>query len=214
MAGKVKAIPPGYHSVTPYLVVNDASRAIDFYKQAFGATETSRMEGPGGKIGHAELKIGDSMLMLSDEMPGGNSRSPQSLGGSPVSMFMYTDNVDSVFNQAVKAGAKADMAPQDMFWGDRFGKLTDPFGHLWALATHIEDVAPAEMEKPRPSCNGADGAGGGAGRLDPLRPPKDLLLEIRPELRRETREARSGNTGSKVDKHRAGCSARRRIVGV
>jgi PhnB protein len=147
MAGKVNAIPQGYHSLTPYLVLSDASRAIEFYKQAFGAKEINRMGAPGGKIGHAELKIGDSMVMLSDEMPGSGNRSPKSLGGSPVSIFMYVENVDSVFNQAVKAGAKADMPPQDMFWGDRFGKLTDPFGHLWALATHIEDVAPAEMEK-------------------------------------------------------------------
>jgi PhnB protein len=147
MAGKVSAIPSGYHSVTPYLVVNDASRAIEFYKQAFGAKETVRMAGPGGKIGHAELKIGDSMIMLSDEMPGSGNRSPQSLGGSPVSIFLYVENVDSVFNQAVNAGAKADRPPQDMFWGDRFGSLTDPFGHLWALATHIEDVAPEEMKK-------------------------------------------------------------------
>jgi PhnB protein len=147
MAGKVNAIPAGYHSLTPYLVVNEASRAIDFYKQAFGAKETVRMGGPGGKIGHAEMKIGDSMIMLSDEMPGSGNRSPQSLGGSPVSIFMYVESVDSVFDQAVKAGAKADMPPQDMFWGDRFGKLTDPFGHCWAVATHIEDVAPQEMEK-------------------------------------------------------------------
>jgi PhnB protein len=145
MAGKVKAIPSGYHSLTPYLVVNDGNKAIEFYKQAFGATETVRMGGPGGKIGHAEVKIGDSMLMLSDEMYG--NRSPQSLGGSPVSIFMYVESVDSAFDRAVKAGAKADMPPQDMFWGDRFGKLTDPFGHQWALATHIEDVAPEEMKK-------------------------------------------------------------------
>jgi PhnB protein len=131
--------------VTPYLVVNDASRAIEYYKQAFKAKETVRMAGPGGKIGHAELKIGDSMLMLSDEM--GGNRSPQSLGGSPVSIFLYVENVDSVFNEAVKAGAKGDAPPQDMFWGDRFGKLTDPFGHQWALATHVEDVAPEEMKK-------------------------------------------------------------------
>lgn len=100
---------------------------------------------PGGKIGHAELKIGDSVIMLSDEMMG--NRSPQSLGGSPVSIFLYVEDVDSVFNQAVKAGAKSDAPPADMFWGDRYGKLTDPFGHLWGLATHIEDVAPQEMEK-------------------------------------------------------------------
>jgi PhnB protein len=147
MPGKVNAIPTGYHSLTPYLVVNDGSKAIEFYKQAFGAKEINRMAGPGGKIGHAEVKIGDSIMMLSDEMPGSGNRSPQSLGGSPVSIFMYVENIDSAFDQAVKAGAKADMPPQDMFWGDRFGKLTDPFGHQWALATHVEDVAPQEMEK-------------------------------------------------------------------
>jgi PhnB protein len=164
MAGKVNAIPSGYHTLTPYLVVNDASRAIEFYKQVFGAKETVRMGGPGGKVGHAELKIGDSMLMLSDEMPGSGNRSPQSLGGSPVSVFMYVENVDSVFDQAVKAGAKADKPPEDMFWGDRFGHLTDPFGHLWAIATHIEDVAPEEMRKRAQAAMAqmAQGAGQGA----------------------------------------------------
>jgi PhnB protein len=148
MANQVNAVPQGYHTLTSYLVVQDANRAIDFYKQAFGAQEVMRMAGPGGKIGHAELKIGDSMVMLSDEMPGGGGgRSPQSLGGSTVSMFLYVDDVDATFNQAVKAGAKADAPPTDMFWGDRFGRLTDPFGHLWGVATHIEDVAPPEMEK-------------------------------------------------------------------
>ena len=147
MAGKVNPIPQGYHSVTPYLVVDDGRRAIEYYKQAFGATAVVQMAGPGGKIGHAELKIGDSMIMLSDEMPGSGNRSPKSLGGSPVTIFLYVENVDSVFNDAVKAGAKADKPPQDMFWGDRFGALTDPFGHSWALATHIEDVAPEEMKK-------------------------------------------------------------------
>jgi PhnB protein len=164
MAGKVNAIPSGYHTLTPYLVVNDASRAIEFYKQVFGAKETVRMGGPGGKVGHAELKIGDSMLMLSDEMPGSGNRSPQSLGGSPVSVFMYVENVDSVFDQAVKAGAKADKPPEDMFWGDRFGHLTDPFGHLWAIATHIEDIAPEEMRKRAQAAMAqmAQGAGQGA----------------------------------------------------
>ena len=142
---QVKKVPEGYHSATPYLVVGDAARAIDFYKKAFGATELVRMGGPEGKIGHAEIKIGDSMIMLSDELMG--NRSPQALGGSPVSIFLYVDDVDSVFNQAVNAGAKGDMPPTDMFWGDRFGKLTDPFGHLWAVATHVEDVAPEEMRK-------------------------------------------------------------------
>ena len=144
MAAQVKKIPDGYHSATPYLVVGDAARAIDFYKQAFGATELVRMDGPGGKIGHAELKIGDSMIMLSDEMMG--NRSPQTLGGSPVSIFLYVEDVDSVFTRAVDAGAKSDALPADMFWGDRYGKLTDPFGHTWAIATHIEDVAPEEMQ--------------------------------------------------------------------
>lgn len=145
MATKVQAIPPGYHSVTPYLVVDDGARAIDFYKRSFGASELSRMATPDGKIAHAELKIGDSMIMLSDAMMG--YRSPESLGGSPVSLFLYVEDVDSVFNRAIEAGAKSDMPPADMFWGDRYGKLTDPFGHLWGIGTHIEDVAPAEMEK-------------------------------------------------------------------
>ena len=145
MAGKVNPVPAGYHTVTPYLVVKGGSEALDYYKQAFGATGINRMDAPDGKIMHAEFKIGDSMVMLSEEM--GPNRSPQSLGGSPVSIFLYVEDVDSVFNQAVKAGAKPDMPPQDMFWGDRFCKLTDPFGHLWALATHVEDVAPEEMGK-------------------------------------------------------------------
>jgi PhnB protein len=126
--------------------VNNAARAIDFYQRAFGAKKIMQMDGPDGKISHAELKIGDSMLMLSDEMPRGN-KSPQSLGGSTVGIFLYVDNVDTVFNQAKSAGAKVDAPLEDMFWGDRFGKLTDPFGHSWALATHIEDVAPQEMKK-------------------------------------------------------------------
>ena len=147
MAGKVNPIPKGYHSVTPYLVLDDASRAIEFYKKAFGAQEIMRMQGPPGKIAHAEIKIGDSPVMISDEMPGASDRSPKSLGGSGVGIFLYVDDVDSVFKQAVSAGAKSEMAPEDMFWGDRFGKLVDPFGHHWALATHIEDVAPEDMEK-------------------------------------------------------------------
>lgn len=147
MAGKVNPIPSGYHSVTPYLTISGASQAIDFYKQAFGAREVSRMAGPDGKIGHAELKIGDSMIMITDEMPRGSSRSPQSLGGSSVGIFLYVEDVDSVFKRAVEAGAKSEMQPQDMFWGDRFGKLVDPFGHQWALATHVEDIQPQEMEK-------------------------------------------------------------------
>jgi PhnB protein len=145
MAAQVKKIPEGYHSVTPYLVVGDAVRAIDFYTRAFGAKELMRMGAPEGKIGHAELKIGDSIIMLSDEMMG--NRSPQTLGGSPVSIFLYVEDVDSVFNQAINAGGKGEGSPADMFWGDRFAKLTDPFGHVWSIATHIEDVAPDEMQR-------------------------------------------------------------------
>jgi PhnB protein len=147
MPNKVDPVPRGYHTATPYLTVNDCARAIDFYKNAFGAQEVMRMEGPAGKIGHAELKIGDSFLMLSDEMPGGGTRSPKSLGGTTGSVFLYVTDVDSAYKKAVDAGAKGDTPPADMFWGDRFGKLTDPFGHSWAMATHKEDVAPEEMRK-------------------------------------------------------------------
>jgi PhnB protein len=147
MPSKTQPIPKGYHSITPYLVVKDARKAIDYYRQAFGAQEIARMDGPEGKIAHAELRIGDSMLMLADEMPGSGNRAPSSLGGSPVGIMLYVDNVDNVYRQATAAGAKADQQPADMFWGDRYGKLTDPFGHSWSLATHIEEVAPEEMKK-------------------------------------------------------------------
>jgi PhnB protein len=146
MANQVKPIPQGYHSVTPYLTVNDAARAIDFYKRAFGAQEVMRMDGPNGKIGHAEIKIGDSRIMLGDEMPGG-ARSPQSLGGTTAGIMLYVENADTVFNQAVSAGAQVEAPLADMFWGDRYGKLKDPFGHSWSVATHKEDVAPDEMSK-------------------------------------------------------------------
>ena len=147
MPSKVQPIPQGYHSVTPYLTLDDAANAIDFYKRAFGAKEIMRMAGPHGKIGHAEIKIGDSMIMLADEMPGGSARAPKSVGGTTASVFLYVEDVDATFKQAESAGAKAVMQPQDMFWGDRFGKLLDPFGHSWALATHKEDVSPEEMQK-------------------------------------------------------------------
>jgi len=143
----VKPIPQGFRSVTPYLTLSDAARALDFYKRAFGAQEVMRMDGPGGKIGHAEIKIGDSMIMLADEMPGSASRSPQSLGGSTAGVFLYVENVDTIFNQAVSGGAQVVSPLEDMFWGDRFGTLKDPFGHIWSVATHKEDVAPAEMSK-------------------------------------------------------------------
>jgi PhnB protein len=147
MPNKALPIPKGYHSVTPYLVVNDARGAISFYERAFGAKEHARMDGPNGKISHAELKIGDSIIMLSDEVQGSGTRAPKSLGGTTAGVFLYVEDVDSVFKQAVTAGAKVDMQLADQFWGDRFGRLTDPFGHSWSLATHKEDVAPDEMAK-------------------------------------------------------------------
>src|SRR5690348_13702137 len=128
MAGQVKPIPDGFHTVTPYLVVNDAAKAIDFYKRAFDAKERYRMEGPPGKIGHAELQIGDSVIMLGDEMPQMGIKSPNSLGGTTNGIFLYVKDVDAAFEKAVAAGAKSTMPPADMFWGDRYGKLTDPFG--------------------------------------------------------------------------------------
>jgi PhnB protein len=129
------------------LTLNDCASAIEFYKKAFGAQEIMRMDGPPGKIGHAEIKIGDSVIMLADEMPGAGNRGPKTLGGTTAGVFLYLTDVDTAYKQAVSAGAKGDMAPVDMFWGDRFGKLTDPFGHSWAIATHKEDVAPEEMKK-------------------------------------------------------------------
>ena len=142
----VKPIPAGFHTVTPYLVVHNASAAIDFYKRAFGAREVMRMESPVGQIGPAELKVGDSIFMLADEMPSMNTRSPRSLGGTSAGVMLYLENVDATFKQAVAAGATIETPLDDMFWGDRYGKLTDPFGHSWSLATHKEDVAPEEME--------------------------------------------------------------------
>jgi PhnB protein len=143
----VKAIPDGYYSLTPYLVIKGAAAAIEFYKKAFGAVETVRMPGPGGEIMHAEVKIGNSTLMLSDENHERGYLAPPSRGGNSSSVMLYTDDVDKVFKQAVAAGAKADMPPADMFWGDRMGNITDPFGHSWAIATHKEDVSPDEMQK-------------------------------------------------------------------
>jgi PhnB protein len=144
---KAKAIPEGYHSLTPYLTINGANEAIEFYKKAFKATEVMRMSGPGGRCMHAELKIGNSHLMLSDEFPEMGVRSPKTIGGSGSSVHLYVEDVDAVFNQAVAAGAQSQMPPTDMFWGDRFSKLSDPYGHVWSIATHKEDVAPEEMAK-------------------------------------------------------------------
>jgi PhnB protein len=142
---QVKPIPQGYHSVTPYLAVDDGAAAIEFYKKAFGATEVMRMNGPDGKVGHAEVKIGDSIVMLGSAPPNSGLRSPHSLNGSTVSIFVYFENVDSVFNKAVSSGAKEVQKLENMFWGDRYGRLTDPFGHSWSLAQHIEDVSSEEM---------------------------------------------------------------------
>jgi PhnB protein len=137
-------IPEGYHSVTPYLVVDDAAKAIDFYKEAFGAEEKYRLP-MGGKIGHAEIKIGDSFVMLADEFPEMGHLSPKARGGTTVSLLIYLDNVDTAFQRAKDAGATEAKALQDQIWGDRMGTLTDPFGHQWSLATHIEDVSEEEI---------------------------------------------------------------------
>jgi PhnB protein len=144
---KVLAIPKGYHSITPYLIINNAANAIDFYKKAFGAKEVMRMEHPDGKIVHAELKIGDAKIMLSDESTEKNARSPQALGGSPVGIHFYTKNVDGIVDKAVSAGATLAKPIENMFYGDRCGTLQDPYGHKWHVSTHIEDVSTAKMKK-------------------------------------------------------------------
>lgn len=143
----VKSIPDGYHTVTPYLIVSGAAQAIDFYKNAFGATELFRMAAPDGRVGHAEIKIGDSVIMLADEMPDMGYRSPRSLGGAAVSTMLYVDDVDARFKQAVEAGAKVQRPLANQFYGDRSGTLEDPFGHVWTIATHVEDVPPDEIAK-------------------------------------------------------------------
>ena len=144
----VKPIPEGYRTVTPYLTLKGAARAIDFYKRAFGAQEVERMMGPDGEsVMHAEVRIGDSVVMLSDEFPQMGSRSPETLGGTTASLFLYVPDVDTAFQRAVDAGAKTIMPPTDMFWGDRFGTLVDPFGHQWSMATHKEDLSPEEIRK-------------------------------------------------------------------
>jgi PhnB protein len=143
----VKAKPDGYHSITPYLIVRGGAAAIDYYKAAFGAEETVRMPGPGGTIGHAEIRIGDSVVMLADEPPDQQWRSPQSLGGSPVGLLLYVEDVDARFNQALAAGGKVIKPLANQFYGDRSGTLADPFGHQWTLATHVENVSPEEMKR-------------------------------------------------------------------
>jgi PhnB protein len=147
MSDKVKPIPDGYHSVTPYLIVKGGAAAIEFYKKAFGATEVMRLPGPDGKVGHAEIRIGDSVVMLADEHLEMGAKSPQTIGGSPVSILLYVEDVDAVVRKAVAAGAKIQRSVEDKFYGDRMGTLDDPFGHVWHVATHTENVTPEEMKK-------------------------------------------------------------------
>jgi PhnB protein len=143
----VKPVPDGYHNATPYLIVKDAAKAIEFYKQALGAHEIMRFAAPGGKIGHAEIKIGDSPIMLADEHPEMGYVGPQTLGGTTVSILLYVEDVDRVFDRAVAAGAKAQRPVKDEFYGDRTGTVIDPFGHLWSIATHKEDLSPEEIRR-------------------------------------------------------------------
>ena len=147
MATKAQAIPKGHHSVTPSLFVAGAAKAIDFYKKALGAEELMRFPAPDGTIMHAELRIGDSIIMLADEMPDMGGRGPKSIGGTPVSFFVYGENVDAAWKRAVDAGAKPVVPLADQFWGDRTGCLEDPFGHQWWLAQHIKDLTPEELRK-------------------------------------------------------------------
>jgi PhnB protein len=146
---KVSPIPQGYHSITPYLVIKGAAQAIDYYKKVFAATEVVRMNAPGGKVGHAELQIGDSRIMLADENPGMGQgyASAATIGASPVSLYLYVPDVDKVVERAVSAGAKTLKPVQDQFYGDRSGFIQDPFGHLWGIATHVEDVSPEQMKE-------------------------------------------------------------------
>jgi PhnB protein len=147
MTNSVRPIPEGYHSVTPYLIVSDAAGAIAFYKEAFGAKEIMRMAAPGGRVGHAELKIGDSRIMLADEFPDMGARSPRAIGGTPVSLHLYVEDVDAVAKRAVAAGAKEVRPVKDQFYGDRLGTVEDPFGHLWHVSTHKEDLSPDELKR-------------------------------------------------------------------
>lgn len=147
MTTKVKPVPDNYHTVTPYLIIRNAAAALDFYKQAFGADEVMRVTAPNGKVGHAEIRIGDSAIMLSDEYPDMDARSPETIGASPVMLHLYVENVDALVKRAVDAGATLKQPVADQFYGDRGGKIVDPFGHGWWIATHVEDVPPEEMEK-------------------------------------------------------------------
>jgi len=143
----VQAIPAGYAGVTPYLIIRDAARAIEFYQKAFGATELMRFPGPDGTIGHAEIKIGDGVVMLADESPEMGHKSPQTLGGTAITLLFYVPDVDAQFARAVAAGGTIKNPLKDQFYGDRSGTITDPFGHIWTIATHTEDVSPDEMQR-------------------------------------------------------------------
>ncbi len=143
----VKAIPAGYRTVTPYLTIKNGAKALEFYKKAFGATEIYKLMMPDGRLGHAEIRLGDSMIMLGDEFPEYGGKAPETLGGSPVSIYLYVEDVDAFFKRALAAGVKERKPVMDQFYGDRSGQLEDPFGHLWWVATHKEDVAPEELQK-------------------------------------------------------------------
>jgi len=147
MSSKAKPIPEGFHAVTPYLCVSGAADALEFYKNAFGAKELVRMADPSGKVGHAEIQIGDSIIMLADEYPEMNFRSPRTIGGTPVTIHLYVDDVDTVVDRAVSAGGKIVRPVADQFYGDRSGVVEDPFGHSWNVSTHVEDISPEEIEK-------------------------------------------------------------------
>jgi PhnB protein len=147
MTSRIKPIPDGYHTATPYLIITNAAHAIEFYKEAFGATELMRLATPDGKLMHAEIKIGNSPIMLCDECPDWNALSPQTIGGTTVSIVLYVDDVDAVVNRAVATGATVLMPVEDQFWGDRMGTVVDPYGHKWSIATHTEDVSPEEIDK-------------------------------------------------------------------
>lgn len=147
MTGEVNPVPEQYGSVTPSLTIRDCAEAIEFYERALGAEEISRAEGPGGSVWHAEIRVGDSIVMVNDEYPDQGSVSPEALGGSPVSLWVYVEDVDAAFERAVEAGAEATMEPDDMFWGDRMCAIVDPYGHEWSLASRVEDLSREEMER-------------------------------------------------------------------
>jgi PhnB protein len=156
---KVKPIPDGMHAVTPHIVCAGAASAIEFYKKAFGAVESGRLPGPDGKLVHAAIRIGDSAVMMMDEMPEWGVLGPKALKGSPVTIHLYVDDADAFVERAVKAGAKVTMPVEDQFWGDRYGKIEDPFGHHWSVGTHVRDVSPDEMKKAMREMKPAQKAG-------------------------------------------------------